>query len=80
MITVYILYSNSISKYYIGQTQDFEDRMIRHNSSRSLSTKNGIPWKLIWKTEVQSRSNAVLLESKIKGRGAKRFLSDIGLA
>ncbi|WP_415831470.1 GIY-YIG nuclease family protein, partial [Flavobacterium terrigena] len=31
-------------KYYIGQTNNMEDRLRRHNSGYSLSTKNGIPW------------------------------------
>ncbi|WP_420490402.1 GIY-YIG nuclease family protein [Mucilaginibacter jinjuensis] len=44
--TVYILYSASIAKYYIGQTQDINERLILHNSGTfaGSSTKAGIPW------------------------------------
>ncbi len=73
---VYILYSKITDRYYTGQTQDIDNRMSEHNSGETTSTKNGIPWELVWVMEVGSRSEAVLLESKIKKRGAKRFLSD----
>ena len=73
---VYILFSKITKQYYTGQTQDIDNRIIEHNSGETASIKNGIPWVLIWVKEVESRSHAVLLESKIKKRGAQRFLSD----
>ena len=77
MYTVYILYSRSTLKYYTGQTDNLENRLQRHNSGLSLSTKNGKPWDLIYMIEVSTRSEAMILEQKIKKRGAKRYLDDI---
>ena len=77
MYTVYILHSQTKSRFYIGQTNNLEDRIKRHNSAESLSTKSGVPWKLIYTIEFESRSEAVILETKIKKRGAKRYLEDI---
>ncbi len=77
MFFVYILYSITKKKFYIGQTNDINDRLKRHNSGQSLSTKNGIPWKIIYTIQLNSRSEAVTLENKIKKRGAKRYLQDI---
>ena len=42
------------------------DRFIRHNSGRVKSTKRGIPWKKIKIFNVTSRSEAMVLETKIK--------------
>jgi len=78
MYFTYILYSQAKSKFYVGQTNDINDRLKRHNSGESLSTKHGVPWKLIYSIELATRSEAVLLETKIKKRGAKRYLEDIG--
>jgi putative endonuclease len=78
MFYVYILYSLSKEKYYVGQTNNIEDRLRRHNSGYSLSTKSGVPWDLIHYFEFLSRSEAVLLEKKIKGQGARRYLISIG--
>ncbi|MGB5691859.1 MAG: GIY-YIG nuclease family protein [Flavobacteriaceae bacterium] len=76
MIVVYILYSSSLKKYYVGQTSNLEDRINRHNKGRSKYTKPGIPWKLVWKVSCDSRSEAMRLERRIKKRGAKRFIDD----
>lgn len=63
-----------MEKYYTGQTIDFVDRLARHNSGESKYSKNGVPWELIWKTEVSTRSEAVKKEIQIKKQGAKRYL------
>jgi putative endonuclease len=77
MFTVYILYSGSLKKHYVGQCEDIEGRLLRHNSGGVRWTKNGIPWTLSYKFPVETRSLAVQLERKIKKRGAKRYLEDI---
>ena len=73
---VYILYSETILRYYVGQTADIETRLVRHNKGYVQSTKRGLPWKLVYKIEVHSRSEAIILERKIKKRGAKRYLDN----
>ncbi|MBP6758216.1 MAG: GIY-YIG nuclease family protein [Flavobacterium sp.] len=78
MYYTYILYSTTKSRFYVGQTNDIDDRLNRHNKGQSLSTKSGIPWKMIYSISLNSRSEAVLLETKIKKRGAERYLKDIG--
>ena len=73
---VYILFSEKRSRYYIGQTIDIEKRLKRHNQGSVPSTKYGIPWELVLQVEVLSRSEAMLLEKKIKKRGAKRYIDN----
>ena len=73
---VYILYSEKSSRYYVGQTTDIEKRLKRHNLGIVPSTKHGVPWELVLQIEVLSRSEAMVLERKIKKRGAKRFIED----
>jgi putative endonuclease len=74
--TVYILYSDSCGKFYSGQTQDLNNRLHEHNSGETPSIKHGRPWRLVFSIIVATRSEAIILESKIKKRGAKRFLID----
>ena len=76
---VYILYSRSKQKYYVGQAQNADERLDRHNRGIVPSTKYGVPWVQVWSKELNNRSEAVLLEKKIKGRGAKRFLEEFGM-
>jgi len=72
---VYIIQSNS-GKNYIGQTNNLQDRLIRHNSNRSNYTKNKGPWKLVISVKVNSRSEAVTLETKLKKmKNSKKAIS-----
>ena len=73
---VYILWSESLEKYYVGSTNDLEDRVYRHNSGQGKFTSKGMPWELVWNYECVNRSEAVRMENTIKKRGIKRFLSD----
>jgi putative endonuclease len=77
--TVYILYSKSCHKFYTGQSQDVDNRVIEHNAGETKSIKSCISWQVIWKTVCESRGEAMKLERRIKSHGASRFLSDIGI-
>jgi len=63
---VYILFSDSLQKFYIGQTQNLTDRVIRHNKGYEKYTSKGTPWTLVWYTSKESRSDAIILERKLK--------------
>ncbi|MBP9746053.1 MAG: GIY-YIG nuclease family protein [Saprospiraceae bacterium] len=76
MYTVYILYSESIQKFYCGQTNSIENRLIKHNNHEVKSTKHGAPWKIVWTNLLLSRSDAMNLEETIKKRGIKRWMID----
>ncbi len=74
---VYILQSKRTYRYYVGSTEDVEQRLIQHNAGKSISTRAGVPWELIYTEHFETRSDAVLRERKIKARGIARYLSDI---
>ena len=63
---VYILYSDSIDSFYKGQTNDIVQRLLRHNAGYEKYTQIGIPWILIWTKNFETRSEAVILETKLK--------------
>lgn len=63
---VYILFSESGKRYYFGQTNNLANRIERHNSKMEKSTSPYVPWKLVCKIEKPTRSDAMILEKKIK--------------
>ena len=73
---VYILFSRKTLRYYVGQTNNIEKRINRHNSGYVPSTKSGVPWIIITVIQCKDRAEALKLEKKIKKRGIKRFLED----
>lgn len=70
MLIVYILYSESLQKYYVGQTQNIENRLIEHNVGETKSLRTGIPWSLVWQTTVSTRQESMEVEKRIKNIGA----------
>ncbi|MGB5498816.1 MAG: GIY-YIG nuclease family protein [Maribacter sp.] len=75
---VYIIYSEAFDTYYKGQTRNVLERVRRHNSGREKATAHYLPWKLVWSTEKESRSEAMVLERKIKNLSKERTKAFIG--
>ena len=75
---VYILRSINTGRHYCGQTNNLDRRIREHNDPeyrRCKTTKNFEgPWEIVWSNECLTRSEAMLLERKIKRRGIERFL------
>ncbi|MEQ8474717.1 GIY-YIG nuclease family protein [Fulvivirga sp.] len=74
MYFVYILYSPKLRKFYKGQTSNLESRLERHNSGYEKYTSNGVPWLLLWSTVKETRSQATILESKLKNLYKERLI------
>jgi putative endonuclease len=67
MFFVYILEAKESKRFYIGQTENLEERVNRHNKGYNLSTRPYIPWILKWWKDCDTRSEAIKLERKLKG-------------
>ena len=70
---VYILYSESFDRFYIGQTKNVVIRLERHNSGREKSTAPYMPWLLVWFCEKPNRMEAMKLEKKLKNLSKARI-------
>lgn len=71
---MYILYSSQIDRFYKGQTRDIVERIDRHNNRREKATSDGVPWTLVWNTQKETRSEAVILEKKLKNLSRTRLI------
>ena len=68
MCYVYILFSEKLNRYYIGQTRDIEERLRFHNNPIEARkfTARGIPWILKISIPCKSRTHALLVEQQLK--------------
>jgi putative endonuclease len=73
MYYVYILYSESADHYYIGQTNNLNARIQKHNKGAIGYTRYGRPWKVLWCTGKGTRKEAILLERKLKNLSRDRL-------
>ncbi len=63
---MYILYSETGDRYYIGSSGDPEKRLRFHNSVKKGFTSRYRPWKLVFKKEYPSNGTAQDAERKIE--------------
>ena len=63
---VYILFSSTKNKFYIGYTSELEERIIRHNQKSKGFTGNTNDWKNVYTENYTTKSEALLREKQIK--------------
>ncbi len=77
MFTVYIIRSKKNGKYYIGHTSDITRRLHEHNSGLTYSTKNHVPWEIVFTREFKTKSMAQHIELKIKKMKSRVFIEKL---
>ncbi len=71
---VYILHSQLKNRYYIGYSQNLEDRIAKHNAGATPSTKTGKPWILVYKEEFIDKNTALRRELAIKKMKSRKYI------
>lgn len=73
MCYVYIL-KNRQGKYYIGSCKNIDIRLKRHNQNSVRSTKNKGPFRIIYKEEFSTLTEALKRENQLKAyKGGRAF-------
>ena len=79
MFYLYILYSSISDKYYVGYTNDYERRLVEHNSSDGLTyTSKHRPWilKAVFICG-ETEGEAVRLERFIKKQKSRKLIEQV---
>ena len=74
MFYVYILYSQSIDRYYVGQTDNIELRLKTHLSGASRYTAVATDWQVAYKESYSTRSKAIKRELAIKRKKSRKYI------
>ncbi len=76
---IYILYSPSADKFYVGQSNDVARRIEEHNNPiRSTFTSKYLPWELACCFEAsEDRGEAMKIEKHIKKQKSKNFVKQL---
>ncbi|MBU2447512.1 MAG: GIY-YIG nuclease family protein [Bacteroidetes bacterium] len=74
---VYIIYSKSLNRHYIGYTEDLEWRLERHNSAWGRYTCKGIPWELVYYEKFAAKTEAIKREREIKKKKSKKYIEKL---
>jgi putative endonuclease len=75
LYTVYVLYSKSSDKIYIGYTSDMEARLESHNR---LATKGWTvryrPWSLVYEEKYTEKQEALKREKQLKSYQGRKYI------
>lgn len=66
MYYVYIIQSKLDQSYNKGHTQNYFERLVKHNNLESTYTKRKAPWKLVYLEIYTSRREALMREKSLK--------------
>ncbi len=68
---VYILYSVSKDKYYIGHTENLDRRLEEHCSRKNLGSTD---WQVQYKENYDTRAKAMKREREIKRKKSRSYI------
>ena len=74
---VYTLQSRRNKSFYKGSTENLLVRFSQHNNGINAYTKKFVPRNLVWYATKSSRSEARVLERKLKNLSSKRLIEFI---
>ena len=74
---VYVLWSESKVRTYVGQTSDVKRRLEQHNAGKVRSTKAHRPWRVIHRESFVTRMEAKERELWYKSPAGRRHLREL---
>jgi len=76
---VYILFSDTLNQFYIGESVDIEERVKEHNSGfyKNAFTSKVNGWRLFLKIICKDRVQARKIETHIKSMKSKKYINDL---
>ncbi|MBL7800184.1 MAG: GIY-YIG nuclease family protein [Chitinophagales bacterium] len=78
MYFIYILYSASANKYYVGHTDNLERRLFEHNNGMTRFTSNiASDWNIMYTETFESRTLAAKREREIKARKSRVYIQSL---
>ena len=73
---VYIIYSESLDLYYIGETESPDERLDHHNTNYypGCYSSKAKDWKYVWIISVGSRNEARKIEAYLKSMKSRKYM------
>jgi putative endonuclease len=75
--TVYILYSETYKKHYVGFTSNISTRIKSHNEYGKDWTARYRPWRLIYSKEFSVKAEAMTYEKWLKSGVGREFINSL---
>ena len=77
LFQVYLLFSESKNRYYIGYSSNLEARLIRHNQKSKGFTGNTNDWKVVYTEQYNTKEEAQKRELQIKSWKSRTKIQEL---
>jgi len=77
MFYLYILYSASRDKYYVGSTSNLAERLKAHNSNHRGFTGRTGDWEIVYTENYSTREEAYARERAVKKWKSRRLIEKL---
>ncbi len=77
MYFVYILYSSTKKKYYVGSCEDVIKRLAKHNTNHSGYTGKTGDWVIKWTEQHSFKADALKREKQIKAWKSRVMIENL---
>jgi len=77
MYCTYILISEKSGRFYVGHSNNLEERLTTHNTGKVKSTRNKGPWKCLYFEKYDTKLEANRRELHIKKQKSKKYIEDL---
>jgi putative endonuclease len=74
---LYILYSESADRYYIGHSRNPSDELQRHNLGANRITQKDKPWRLVHVENYPTEQAAARRKVEIKRKKSRDYIEEI---
>ena len=74
---VYIIFSSSGNRYYVGFSEDPEVRLIKHNFGATTSIRSGRAWVLVYTERLSDNTCAMKREKQIKSMRIRLYIENL---
>ena len=73
---VYVLQSEKDKQFYTGYTNNISRRVEEHNEGKTLSTRNRVPFRLVYWEGCINQKDATTREKYLKTAWGKRYIKN----
>ena len=76
---LYILFSEKLNRFYVGETSNVEKRLIMHNQHvyKNSFTKSASDWVIHLSKKYNNKNDALYIEKFIKRMKSRKFIEKI---
>ena len=77
MFYTYIIYSKTIDSYYVGASENINERLKKHKNSSKGFTNRANDWEIVYSKEFSTKQESLIFEKQIKSWKSRKMIEKL---